>query len=139
VSVGGDGRALLHCFAHHCSAKSIVGALGLSLPDLFPAGHHHARRRRLPKARREDFDGRARTLANLLAAVEELGAEWYGELRFDCPHCGSPVALLQVSSWGIEQYCCPGDAEAEVLGYTACTLHQCQQAFAGRLHDRREP
>ncbi len=35
VSVGDDGRVLLHCHAG-CDAKAIVEALGLTLPDLFP-------------------------------------------------------------------------------------------------------
>jgi hypothetical protein len=36
ISTGDDGRTLLHCHAHNCSAESIVAALGLSLGDLFP-------------------------------------------------------------------------------------------------------
>ena len=34
VSVGDDGRLLLHCF-HGCSALDVVHALGLELSDLF--------------------------------------------------------------------------------------------------------
>jgi hypothetical protein len=42
VSVGADGRALLWCF-RGCTAEAVVAALGLTMPDLFPPGHRHAR------------------------------------------------------------------------------------------------
>lgn len=48
IAVGNDGRLLLHCFAG-CSVHDVVGAIGLTINDLFP--------RRLadstPEARRE--------------------------------------------------------------------------------------
>ena len=31
-----DGRVLLHCFAG-CSAAEVIGAVGMSMEDLFPA------------------------------------------------------------------------------------------------------
>src|SRR3990170_2943888 len=37
VGEGKDGRILLHCHAG-CSTESIVGAMGLTLADLFPSG-----------------------------------------------------------------------------------------------------
>jgi hypothetical protein len=37
LNEGDDGRALLHCHAG-CTAEEIVGALGLTLADLFPDG-----------------------------------------------------------------------------------------------------
>jgi hypothetical protein len=52
LGVGADGRALLHCHAG-CEVEPIVAALGLTWGDLFPPGHHRARRRRLPEARRQ--------------------------------------------------------------------------------------
>jgi hypothetical protein len=36
VSVGGDERVLLHCYAG-CTPESVVGSLGMTLADLFPA------------------------------------------------------------------------------------------------------
>lgn len=39
IKDAGDGRILLHCFAG-CSPDAIVGALGLSLSDLFPENPH---------------------------------------------------------------------------------------------------
>jgi hypothetical protein len=137
VSVGADGRGVLWCFARQCSIESIVGALDIDIPDLFPAGHHHARRFRLPDARRSEFEGPARTLVNTLAAIERLGADWYASLRVDCAYCGSPAAIVQVDRHGVS-FSCPGDADAEALGYAGCTFDQFTQALAGRLHDRGE-
>jgi len=37
VDVGDDGRLLVHCHAG-CSAEAVVGAMGLSVPDLYPDG-----------------------------------------------------------------------------------------------------
>ncbi len=135
VSVGADGRALLWCFAHTCSAQSIAAALDVEVCDLFPPGHHRARRRSLPEAQRGDFTGSARAVVNILAAVEKLHAEWYLELRTDCAHCGSPAALAHASSSGAVSLSCPGDADAEALGYTGCTLDQFRQALAARVRD----
>jgi hypothetical protein len=42
VGTGADGRALIRCHAG-CPADTIVAALDLAWPDLFPAGHRHAR------------------------------------------------------------------------------------------------
>lgn len=138
VEVGADGRALIHCFAHDCRAEDVAKALGLSIRDLFPPGHKHGRRRQLHEARRIDFTGRAKTVANVLCALDQLGAEWYVELRTDCPHCGSPAALLYASSWGLENVSCPGDGDSEALGFTACTLDQFRQALAARVEDRKQ-
>lgn len=137
VWVGADGRAVLWCHAHQCSAKVITAALGLTVPDLFPAGHRNARRRRLLEARRSDFTGSTRTVVNVLKAVDELGGDWFLELRVDCPYCGSPAALLQASDRGVV-LSCPGDATAEALGYTACTLEQVMEALAGAVEARRD-
>jgi hypothetical protein len=98
VAEGADGRVMLHCFAHRCQCEQIVKAIGLSMVDLFPAGHHRARRRQLPPAKREELDGSARTVTNVLAALEQLRAPWTAEIRADCPFCGSPHANLVVPS-----------------------------------------
>ena len=126
---GGDGRAVLWCFAHHCPVEDIVKVMALDMRDLFPPGHHRGRRLKLVDARRLDFEGSARTLANVTAALEAVGAEWGLELRTDCAHCGSPRALLRVSSRGVF-LSCPGDEYAAELGYSACTLDQFQEALA---------
>jgi hypothetical protein len=136
VSTGADGRVLLTCFAHDCDSETIVGAIGLEMSDLFPPGHHRARRLKPPRSRREDFTGPARTVVNVLAGLETVGSDWCLELRTDCPHCGSPAALLQASPRFV-LLSCPGDEYAERLGYTACTLDQFQQALAGRVNDQR--
>lgn len=137
LSIGADGRALLHCHAHECSLEAILAPLGLALPDLFPAGHRHARRRRLREARLAEFAGQERVLANTLRALAEIGAPWDASLQLDCPLCGAPGALLHVSSratW----LSCPGDEDGESLGFQpgACTLDAALQALAGRVDDR---
>lgn len=136
VSVGADGRALLRCFARECAAEDIAAVLDLAITDLFPPGHRRARRRRLPEASRSSFTGNARTVANVLAAVDRLGADWYLELRADCMHCGSPAALVVASPRSVF-LSCPSDVGAEELGYTPCTLDQFTQALAARLEDHK--
>src|SRR3989338_7330666 len=37
ISVGDDGKVLIHCHAG-CTPEEILGRLGMSLRDLFPAG-----------------------------------------------------------------------------------------------------
>lgn len=39
---GGEGTALVHCF-RGCDTRDVVRALGLTMRDLFPPGHHRAR------------------------------------------------------------------------------------------------
>jgi hypothetical protein len=36
ISLGDDGRVLVHCQAHKCPVEAIVAAVGLTLADLFP-------------------------------------------------------------------------------------------------------
>jgi len=130
-----DGAVAMYCHRCHANGEAVMKALGRDVRELFPPGHHNARRLPVWEARRSDFtaDCSARHLVDNLHALEHVGAEWYGELRFDCPHCGSPVAVLQVSSRGLLDYSCPGDDYSADLGYTACTLHQCEQALAAKL------
>lgn len=98
VSAGADGRAVLWCHAHQCELEDITIALELSVADLFPAGHRNANRRQLANARRADFDGPARTVANTLAALERIGDRWVVTVSTDCPYCGYPHARLVVHS-----------------------------------------
>jgi hypothetical protein len=130
VGAGVDGRALLHCLAHHCDVERIVAAVGLVVADLFPAGHRNARRRQLRDARRADFAGNARTLANVVKALEELGDHWRGEVVCDCPMCGRPNARLVVPSCREHRPYLHCEA--------ACTAGMFSEALAGRLEDRRE-
>lgn len=48
IAVGNDGRLLAHCFAG-CSVHDVVGAIGLTISDLFPRRLYDAS----PEARRE--------------------------------------------------------------------------------------
>jgi hypothetical protein len=139
VGIGADGRALLHCHAYDCDPKAILDVLGLGWPDLVPPGHRHARRRQLMEGRRPDFQGPAREVVNVLAALEAIGSEWMIQLRCDCPYCGAPAAVLFASSWGVLCLSCPGDPEGESLGHGpwTCTLDEFKQALAGRVQDRR--
>ncbi len=125
VSVGADGRALVHCFAHRCDEAAITSVLGLEVSDLFPAGHRNARRRELPHASRVDFTGPAVEAADLLCALNRLGERWRIEVTCDCPSCGSPHALLAISTDHGPWMSCPG----------GCTAQMAAQALAGRLAD----
>jgi hypothetical protein len=85
IGVGADGRALVHCHAG-CPADDVVDALGLAWSDLFPPGHHHARRPRWLAKPRAPVDV-------VLDAVREHGLDYRctvgGELWVveACPAC----------------------------------------------------
>lgn len=131
VCAGADGRVVLWCFARQCFAEDIVAPLGLTMCDLFPAGHRHAYRRRLAQARRADFHGNARTLVNALKAFEDLGLPWQrAELVGDCPYCGYPNARLVV----------PGNPDHKPFVHCegACTARAFTEALAGLIHDQKE-
>src|SRR5262249_6453693 len=84
VTLANDGVILLNCFAHDCKAEEIVERLGLRMADLFPSDRQSDRK--LRNARRDDFTGNARTVANTLAAAERLGLRWTVEIKLDeCP------------------------------------------------------
>ena len=126
VFIGADGRAVPHCFACIGHPKDIAQAAGIEPRDSLPAGHRHARRREFAPARRSDFDGNARTAANVLWALERLGERWKVAITVDrCPFCGwehpDPV-LFVVDSAGGPFVHCRGD----------CTADQFLQALAGK-------
>ncbi len=98
VAIGADGRAVVWCFAHQCEAEAITAALGLSVADLFPDGHHRARRLPSRPVRRSDFTGPAHIAANVLYALERLEEPWRLMLASDCPYCASRGAWLHVRS-----------------------------------------
>ena len=126
--VGADGRAVLWCFAHQCDREPNCAAIGISVAELYPAGHRCARRRSLPHARRSDFRGNARTLANALRAFEVLELSWRAELIVDCPYCGRPNARLVVSP----------DHQPFVHCEGACSAQMFTEGLAGHLQDRKE-
>jgi hypothetical protein len=95
VGTGADGRAVLWCHAHQCKVEDIVGPIGLSVADLFPDGHHRGRRYPERPIRRCDFGGTARTVANVLFALEQLHENWTLMLGCPCPRCGDPGAWLR--------------------------------------------
>jgi hypothetical protein len=134
VSVGVGGQAVLWCFARQCAAEDIAGALRLEMCDLFPPGHRRARRRQLPQARRADFQGSARTVVNVLAALEALGDDWSASVRCACAFCGAPAAVLFADRERVGLMC-PGDPDPNALGHWTCTADQLAQALAGRLED----
>lgn len=100
VQIGADGRAVVHCFAHGCPVDRICSALGLEVRDLFPAGHHRARRIPVPTVTRRDFKGPAAAVVNVLYALERLGERWDVMLAADCPFCGAQGAWLRADSSG---------------------------------------
>ena len=123
VCEGADRRVVLYCFAHLCDAERIVSAIGLTLADLFPAGHHRARRRDLPEAQRRDFGGNARIVANMLLALERLGRDWQLAITLDCPYCGELHAQVVVGADGKPWAHCAG----------ACTARTIECALADQI------
>lgn len=128
VRVGADGRAVLWCHAHQCSAESITASLGLQVCDLFPDGHHRGRRYPLRHVARSDFDGSARTLVNVLAALEAIDEQWRVLLTCACPYCGHPGAWLRASHDHVDVDCPNGCGTTEFV-----------QALLGLLTTKETP
>jgi hypothetical protein len=127
VSRGAGGVVLLWCFAHGCSTQAIVERLGLRTRDLFPADLAYPARR-LPTARREDFSGGARTVANVLLALTRLERPWTASIALDeCPNCEWPHARLVVSWTGAAFVHCGRDCDAPLV----------TSALATRLDERK--
>ena len=127
VGVGADGRAVLYCHAYQCEPEAIVAALGLSMADLFPDGHHRGHRHPLRPLRRSDFDGTARKVANVFYALERIGEPWQLALTCRCPYCGHPGAWLRADGDHIDADCPNGcDAQAFTDG------------LLGRLSEKEE-
>jgi hypothetical protein len=117
VGTGADGRALIWCHAG-CSADTIVSALDLAWPDLFPTGHRHARPLR--------GIGRARPAIELvLAALAEIHIPyratrnpemWVAEL---CPLCLDstrwPLFIVEDDRRRITLSCAGGCNQVDVL------------------------
>lgn len=120
VAVGADGRAVLWCHAHQCDVETISSALGLTVADLFPGGHHRGRRLPLRPVRRADFQGAALKVANVLHAHERLGHPWTLMLTSDCPYCGAQGAWLRAHSDGRVDADCPEGCDAN--RYTGALL-----------------
>ena len=115
VARGTGGQALVWCFAHGCSTEEIIEPLGLRLRDLFPVDPGDSGRR-LHVARREDFTGNARTLANVLLAVERLELRWGLALWLDeCPNCEWPYAQLSINSTGEPRLYCRRGCEPRMV------------------------
>lgn len=123
VAEGVDRQVLLHCFAHQCTPERIVDALGLTIADLFPAGHRRARRTSAAHVRRSDLTGNAQVVANTLAALDIARMPWQAMVMTDCPFCGSPGAWLRTASDDAPFVDCP----------TGCTTGEFTQALAYRL------
>jgi hypothetical protein len=125
VRVGADGRAVLYCHAHQCTAEAITASLGLRVSDLFPDGHHRGRRHPLRAVARSDFDAPARTLVNVLAALEVIDEPWRVLLTCDCPYCDHPGAWLRASRDHVDVDCPNGCGTTEFV-----------QALLGRITDK---
>jgi hypothetical protein len=126
VRAGVGGQALVWCFAHGCPVEEIVKPLGLNVRDLFPLDPGHDRR--LRNARRDDFEGNAREVANVLLALERLGARWSLAIWLDeCPNCERPHAQLSIDSTGDPRVYCGRGCDVRMVG----------QALADRLANPR--
>jgi hypothetical protein len=141
VSIGADGRAVLYCFARQCPAEEICAALRLSVADLFPDGHHRARRLPLQPLRRSDFGGPTLSVVNVLHSLDQLERPWQLMLTCTCPYCGSPGAWLQAHSRG---YVLPGngypapEGRVDVDCPEGCDANNYVQALLALLADRKE-
>jgi hypothetical protein len=127
VGVGADGRALLNCFAHGCEAEAITAALGLTVADLFPDGHHHGRRDPVRPVKRSDFHGTARKVANVLYAFQQLDEEWTLMLTCRCSYCGGYGLWLRATDERVNVDCSGG-----------CGPEEFTQALLGRLVEREK-
>jgi hypothetical protein len=127
VGVGADGRAVVWCHAHQCEAEKITAALGLSMADLFPDGHHRGRRYPLRPMKRSDFDGAARKVANVVYALEKLGERWTLMLACDCPYCGGPGTWLRADCDHVDVDCPAG-----------CGPDEFTQGLLGRLSEKEK-
>lgn len=128
VDEGADGRVLIWCFSG-CDGESILDALDLQWPDLFPAGHRRARRLPVRLVQRADLKGPAQTIAHTLAALDTLGESWQAMVGMRCPNCGSDGAWLRAGTDadGFSYVDCPEN----------CTTAAITQALAGHIADRR--
>jgi len=122
VRIGADGRAVLWCHAHQCDVETVTRALGLHVADLFPDGHHRGRRRPQRPVRRDDFQGAARDVANVLYTLEALGESWTLMLTCQCPYCRAGGAWLRADSTHVDVDCSGG-----------CGPYEFEQALLGRL------
>jgi len=104
VTEGADGRVLLYCHAG-CDLEAIVAALDIHIRDLFPDGHHQARRRPFRPVRRADFQGTSLHVTNVLYALEQMGEPWVLQLACECPYCGCPRGWLRASPSHVEFDC----------------------------------
>ena len=125
VGIGADGRAVLWCHAHQCDVETITAALGLHVADLFPDGHHRGRRYPLRRLRRSDFTGTARSIANVLYALQKVGEPWTLMLTCACTYCGGPGAWLRAVDGRVYVDCPAG-----------CDAHAFTQSLLGRLGGR---
>jgi hypothetical protein len=95
--------------------------------DLFPDGHHRGRRYPERPVRRSDLTGSAHTVANVLYALETLGAPWQLMIGTACPVCGDPGAWLRASRERVFIDCAG-----------PCSASEFTTALLGRLHERKE-
>jgi hypothetical protein len=113
VAEGSDGRAVIHDHAG-CQPADVVRALGLTWPDLFPAGHRNARPSRVhakPKP----------TINVVLEAILETGATyrvttsgslWVADV---CPACREGSLWVAVVGKKVRLTCFHGCSQETVL------------------------
>jgi hypothetical protein len=140
VTIGADGRAVLWCHAHQCEVETITQAIGLSVQDLFPAGHYRARTLASRPVKRSDFSGPAFNVANVLYALEMVERPWTLMLRADCPYCGSQGASLLVRSRGhvLPNGLLDEHGETDVDCPSGCGSREYTQALLGALRKEND-
>jgi hypothetical protein len=117
--------------------EEITAAIGLSVSDLFPDGHRYARRHSLRAVKRTDFHGAARSVANVLYALEQLAEPWQVMVCSRCPSCGSPGGWVRAHSAGTvlaNNYISQGGFDADCP--EGCDKDQILQGLLGQLHNK---
>lgn len=123
ICEGGDGRVLLKCFSHECSAKDICESIGLGLRDLFPPGHRDSKKIDRPELLRQPRGITAR-IRDFLSMLDEVKEPWVVSITgFTCPFCGGDGAWLRARSGGeLHGECSEGCSETGMI-----------QALTGRV------
>jgi len=90
ISVGDDGRVLLHCHAG-CNVEDVVSALGLEMRDLFPEPERSDTHRRATSmnSKEETFDSLGAALAALTKRFGPYSKSWDY-----CDASGQPVGVV---------------------------------------------
>jgi hypothetical protein len=113
VSEGGDGRALVHCFAG-CPVEEIIAALGLTWRDLFDEPDPDPVFRRSFRVRRQPRYKPRRPIDTILDGLDAGAIRYRGMWIADgCPHCGAQALRITAARDGSVALACVEGCETE--------------------------